>query len=306
MLHPTACAALLLLTGCAGGGLRSKSSNPTAPAAALDVQGAAGPMQLAVGGESRQVELRGNDSLVLTGTARDSRGIKDIVLQGNAVVTCSDPATGAAFTRSTGFLRRHVPGSVPSGSAPSQRDSRFVLRVGDIARLCPDQRLESAVGQARLQASNYRGDAAATPHLEFRIAVGEAAAQAIPMPGTAPVRTATVFSPEAGVGGSGGPARPAASAVPATPMAPRMCPRTAAPGHAAESRTRGDECLDSPVPSLSPPAEAEPPGASPPTSRVASPGASRHGPSMRGTSRRSASLRNASLPRAQRTQIGRL
>lgn len=246
---------------------RSQSANHVPPSASLDVQGASGPMRLAVGGESRQIELRGNDSLVLTGTAKDNRGIKDIALQGNAVVTCSDSATGATFTRSTGFLRRHVPGSIPPGRAPSERDSRFVLRVGDIARLCPGRRLESAVGQARLQASNYRGDAAATPHLEFRIALGEAAAQAIPMPAAEPVRTATGFSPEAGVGGSGEPSH--AAPAPAAPALPRMCPRSAAPGHAAESRAAGDECADPPVPSLSPPAGSHP------TSRVASPRAQR-------------------------------
>lgn len=268
-------AALFLLAGCAGDKLMLRSKPAAPPAAALEVQGASGPMRLAVGEESRQVELRGNDSLVLTGTATDSRGIKDIALQGNAVVTCSDPATGATFTRSTGFLRRHVPGTLLRGNAPSQRDSRFVLRVGDIARLCPGERLQSAVGQARLQASNYRGDAASTPHLEFRIAVGEAAAQSIPVPGTVPnplagrSASATGFVPEAGVGGSGSAPRSGSAPAAPAPVGPRMCPRSAAPGHAAERRatgeTSGGECLDTPVPSLSPPASA------PPTSRVSPP-----------------------------------
>jgi len=272
MPRPLIYAALFLLAGCASERMasRAKSATAVSPAAALDVQGASGPMLLAVGGESRQVELRGNDSLVITGTAKDSRGIKDIALQGNAVVTCSDPATGATFTRSTGFLRRHVPGTLLRGSAPSQRDSRFVLRVSDIERLCPGGRLESAVGQARLQASNYRGEAASTPHLEFRIAVGEAAAKAIPMPGTMPralagrAAAATGFTPEAGMGGSGSGPRSSPA-----PMAPRMCPRFAAPGRSAEKRATGDatprgECLDTPVPSLSPPS-------GPPTSRISSP-----------------------------------
>jgi len=280
----------------------SKQAGPSQPAAALDVQGASGPMRLAVGGESRQVELRGDDSLVLTGTARDSRGIKDIALQGNAVVTCADPATGATFNRSTGFLRRHVPGSVLRGRAPSERDSRFVLRAGDLARLCPGQRLESAVGQARLQASNYQGDAAATPHLEFRIAVGEAAANAIPMPGAKPVRTgsgaATGFAPEAGLGGSGAASR-SASPGGSAPNAPRMCPRSAAPGHAAEKRessATGDACLDPPVPSLS-----LPPGSAPPTSRVAAP----RYPSLRDARSQGASRAGASPACAQRSQIRR-
>jgi hypothetical protein len=267
-------AALLILSGCAGEGtLRHPAqAGPSQPAASLDVQGTSGLMRLAVGGESRQVELRGDDSLVLTGTARDSRGIKDIALQGNAVVTCADPATGATSSRSTGFLRRHVPGSVLRGKAPSERDSRFVLRVGDLARLCPGQRLESAVGQARLQASNYRGDAAATPHLEFRVAVGEAAANAIPVPGAKAIGsgsgTATGFAPEAGIGGSGAASRPTPPSS-AAPIAPRICPRSAAPGRAAERResgATGDACLDPPVPSLSPPIKP-----SPPTSRLTSP-----------------------------------
>jgi hypothetical protein len=273
---------------------RAKSAS-SSPAAALDVQGASGPLRLAVGGESRQVQLRGNDSLVITGTAKDSRGIKEITLQGNALVTCDDPTTGATFTRSTGFLRRHVPGTYLRGSAPSQRDSRFVLRVGDIARLCPGERLESAIGQARLQASNYRGDAASTPHLEFRIAVGEAAAKAIPMPGTPPgalagrAASATGFAPDAGIGGSGSQPR-SAPAPSAAPMAPRMCPRSAAPGRASEKRATGEtpsgECLDTPVPSLSPPA-----GAASPTSRVSSPFGG--------------SLPGFSPPSAQRSQIRR-
>jgi hypothetical protein len=291
---------------------RAKSATTASPAAALEVEGASGPMRLAVGGESRQVELRGNDSLVITGTAKDSRGIKDIALQGNAVVTCSDPATGATFTRTTGFLRRHVPGTFLRGSPPSQRDSRFVLRVGDIARLCPGEHLESAVGQARLQASNYRGDAASTPHLEFRIAVGEAAARAIPMPGTPGAlarrsASATGFTPEGGVGGSGSQTRsgtaassPAVSApavsAPLAPMTPRMCPRSAAPGRSAERRATGDatprgECLDTPVPSLSPPI-----GAGPPTSRVSSP---------RGGSQPGISPLGVSPAGSQRSQIHR-
>ena len=268
-------ASLLFCAGCAGGKPwpHSKAGDPAHPAAALEVQGATAPMRLAVGGESRQVELQGNDSLVLTATAEDKGGVKDMILQGNALVTCSDTASGASFTKTTGFLRRHMPGSPLRGRAPSRRDARFVLRTGDIARVCPGGRLDSAVGLARLQASNYRGGAASTPHLEFRIAAGEAAAKAIPMPAMSGMRqsragSVTGFAPQSGVGGSGSASQTGARAPEAfpAPRAPRMCPRSAAPGRAAETRASGEECLDAPVAPMSPPE-----GAAPPTSRVASP-----------------------------------
>jgi len=216
------------------------------------------------------VELQGNDSLVLTGTAEDKGGVKDMILQGNARVTCSDTASGASFTKTTGFLRRHMPGSPLRGSAPSRRDSRFVLRVGDIARVCPGGRLDSAVGLARLQVSNYRGGSAATPQLEFRIAAGEAAAKAIPMPGPRPARAGglTGFAPQPGVGGSG--AAPQ-SGTRAPAAVPRMCPRSASPGRAAESRDPEAECLDAPVAPMSPPAGSAPAASAAPTSRAASP-----------------------------------
>lgn len=261
-------ASLLFCAGCAGGKPwpHSKAGDPAHPAAALEVHGATAPMRLAVGGESRQVELQGNDSLVLTATAEDKGGVKDMILQGNALVTCSDTASGASFTKTTGFLRRHMPGSPLRGRAPSRRDARFVLRTEDIARVCPGGRLDSAVGLARLQASNYRGGSASTPHLEFRIAAGEAAAKAIPMPGPRPARAAglTGFAPQSGVGGSGS-APESGTRAPAA--APRMCPRSASPGRAAESRDPATECLDAPVAPMSPPAGSAPAA---PTSRVSS------------------------------------
>lgn len=272
MARPLAFASLLFLAGCAGGKPwpHSKAGDPAHPAAALEVQGSTAPMRLAVGGESRQVELQGNDSLVLTGTAEDKGGVKDMILQGNALVTCSDTASGASFTKTTGFLRRHMPGSPLRGRAPSRRDSRFVLRTADIARVCPGGRLDSAVGLARLQVSNYRGGSAATPHLEFRIAAGEAAAKAIPMPGPRQSRAGSLtgFAPQSGVGGTGAAPESGARA-PAT--APRMCPRSAAPGRAAETRASGDECLDAPVAPMSPPTGSAPAASAAPTSRVASP-----------------------------------
>lgn len=239
--------------------VRIPASDPTPPVAELEAQGAAGPIKLDVGGEARRVELRGNDSLILTGKAEDRGGIKDMVLQGNALVTCSDPSTGASYTRSTGFLRRHVPGSAYGGRAAVSRDSRFVLRAGDFERLCPRGRLQGAVGQARVQAANYHGGASTTPHLEFRIAANEVASQAIPMPVAiqTPVTAGpTGFAPAGGVGGSA--TNPDPSPVPV----PRQCPRAAKPGRAAEARSSspGPECLDTPVPSLSPPApQADPP-----------------------------------------------
>jgi hypothetical protein len=263
---------LLVLVGCAGRGMvRIPKSDPTPPSAELEAQGSTAPIRLQVGGEARQVELQAEDSLILTGTAEDRGGIKDMVLQGNALVTCTDPSTGAPYTRSTGFLRRHVPGSASGDLASPRRDSRFVLRAEDFEKLCPGGRLEGAVGQARVQAANYHGGASSTPHLEFRIAASEVAAQAIPMP--AAMRAPrpgepTGFAPQGGIGGSGVSAGTAMDAGPAAAgsaeasLAPRMCPRSARPGHGAETRpgAPAPECLDAPdpVPSVSPPAPAAP------------------------------------------------
>jgi hypothetical protein len=260
---------LLGFAACAGKGyVRVPKADATPPQAALDVAGEPGPMRLAVGGEAQAVELRESDSLVLTASAADDGGVKDMVLQGNALVTCKDPATGKTFSKTTGFLRRHVPGSTRREIAPAREDTRFVLRGGDIARLCPGGRLESAVGQARVQASNFHGGGAATPHLEFRVALSEVAAAAIPMPATpsaaeqaasgkhAATAAASVgFDPGKGVGGS-------AMEAPAAAPAPRMCPRASAPGRAAETRAadRDAECIDPPVPSMVPPSGAAPAG----------------------------------------------
>jgi hypothetical protein len=280
----TSAFSLLLLAGCAGREMvRIPKSDPTPPSAELEAQGSAAPIRLQVGGEARQVELQADDSLILTGKAEDRGGIKDMVLQGNALVTCVDPSTGAPFTRSTGFLRRHVPGSASGDLAAPRRDSRFVLRAGDFERLCPGGRLEGAVGQARVQAANYHGGASSTPHLEFRIAASEVAAQAIPMP--AAMRAPrpgepTGFAPQGGVGGSGAPAGASMDAgpsaagraeaslapvAPAVPVVPRMCPRSAKPGHGAETRPAAPEpeCLDVPVPSVSPPAPSAAPAPRP-------------------------------------------
>ena len=223
--------------------VRVPKSDPTPPAATLEVQGSSRPLKLAVGGEPAAVELGGSDSLVLTGTAEDGDGLKDMLFKGNALVTCVDPGTGETFTRSTGFLRRHVPGGAKGARAAVRRDSRFVLRAGDLARLCKGGNLQGAVGQAGVQAANFHGGAASTPRLEFRVALSEVAAQAIPLPAAAPAvpGEATGFAPEPGLGGSGEP-----SAVPAS----RSCPRSAAPGRARESRSSPGECFDPPVPSL--------------------------------------------------------
>ena len=265
----------LILSGCAGAGMvRIPEKDPTPPAAALEVKGSSPSLKLAVGGEPVAVELGENDSLVLTGMAEDEGGLKDMLLKGNAVVTCSDPSTGATFTRPTGFLRRHVPGGAVKGRAEVRRDSRFVLRAGDFARLCRGGNLQGAVGQAGVQAANFHGGAAATPRLEFRIAMSEVSSQAIPMPALPrPSRpgAGTGLAPEPGLGGSGDAPKPPAA---------RQCPRSAAPGRSRESRLPPpDECLDPPVPSVSPPA-----GTPSPASRAASP-------------RRAA---------AQRTQIGKI
>jgi hypothetical protein len=270
---------LLFLAGCAGQGMvRIPKSDATPPSAELEARGDAAPIRLGVGGEARRVELRQGDSLVLTGSAEDRGGIKDMVLQGNALVTCSDPSTGASYTRLTGFARRHVPGSASIGRAAPRRDSRFVLRAADFERLCPGGRLGGAVGQARVQAANYHGGASSSPHLEFRIAASEVAAQAIPMPvAVQPARAGdpTGFAPLGGLGGNGTltgtmtgtmtDAGPAAAGRTGAALAPRMCPRSAKPGHAAETRPSDPipECLDTPVPSMSPSAPAGAPALRP-------------------------------------------
>jgi hypothetical protein len=120
-----------------------------------------------------------------------------------------------------------------------------------------------------VQAANYHGGASSTAHLEFRVAASEVAAQAIPMPmAVQPPRAGepTGFSPQGGLGGTGpvtGTARDAASAAAGRTEAfvPRMCPRSAKPGRTAEKRPvdQVPECLDSPVPSMSPPASPENP-----------------------------------------------
>lgn len=259
--------------------VRIPKSDPTPPSAELAAQGADAAIRLQVGGEARQVELRADDSLILTGTAEDRGGIKDMVLQGNALVTCTDPSTGAPYTRSTGFLRRHVPGSASGDLASPRRDSRFVLRAEDFERLCPGGRLEGAVGQARVQAANYHGGASSTPHLEFRIAASEVASQAIGLPAAmqaTPPGGPTGFSPQGTLGGTGVPAGTAMDAGPAAAgrteasFAPRMCPRSARPGHGAEARppAPAPECLDAPVPSMSPSAPAAAPAPRTAPSRV--------------------------------------
>jgi hypothetical protein len=169
-------ASLFLFPGCAGKGMvRVPSDDPSPPQASLYVGGSAGPLQLAPGGGIGRIELGLGDSLVLLGDAVDPGGVRAISLLGSARVTCLDTATGARFSRSTGFLRRHVPGSYPAAYAPIRRDYRFILRVGDLARLCRSARPQSAVGLARLEAANFHGGSSATPRLEFRAALSDVA-----------------------------------------------------------------------------------------------------------------------------------
>ena len=70
------------------------------------------------GDEPAHLDLHRGDSVVLTAVGEDrDGGVKDLALQGNVQVTCRDPATGAARVRTTGFLRRHVPGAAVGSDA---------------------------------------------------------------------------------------------------------------------------------------------------------------------------------------------
>jgi hypothetical protein len=251
----------LAFIACAQGTVRIPEVDGTPPSAALEVAGGPEPMRLAVGDEPRAVDLSGGDSLVLTAVAEDGDGgVRELSLQGNALVTCRDPATGRTAVRSTGFLRRTVPGSFPRTRAPARKDSRFVLRGGDIAKLCPGGILEAAVGQATVRAANFHGGNSASPRLEFRLAATPVSATAIPMPaangtGLGAVR-GTGFGSEPGVGGSGSPA--------AAP-APLCCPRSAAPARDPSGASAPKPgCLDPPVPFVSPPGASGSKGAAAP------------------------------------------
>ncbi len=246
------------LVACAGRTAMVKipSSDATPPSAALEVLGAGEPIRLGVGEEPVKVDLSPSDSVVITAVGEDGDGgVRNISLQGNVQVTCRDASTGASRSRTTGFLRRHEPGSLSPRRGPVRQDSRFVLRASDLVGVCRGGRLESAVGQATAQVANFNGGGASSPRLEFRLAGGEVAATAIPMPVRVPLvrtrslaATGTGFVPTAGKGGSGG----------GTAELPLQCPINQAPGRALESEAAVSPlpCLDPPVPFMSPPALA--------------------------------------------------
>lgn len=195
-------------------------------------------MRLAAEDEPETIRMRETDSLVLTAVAVDADGgIRESALQGHALVTCRDAATGKAIERTTGFARRHVPGTAPSRTAPIRREERFVLRGSDFSRLCPGGRLESAVGQADATAANFHGGGSASARLRFRVTLSEVAAHAIPVPGgraaaSGLAASGTGFVPAAGLGGS----VPGAARGPVPP----------APGGSLS------DCMDPPVPFMSP------------------------------------------------------
>ncbi|HKP96276.1 MAG TPA: hypothetical protein VJ385_11000, partial [Fibrobacteria bacterium] len=177
--------AFLALTDCAverlsgnpvagNSGRRSKvkipSRDATPPLAALDAIGRDTTWLLRTGQDPEVVSLSPDDSLVLVAVGEDrDGGIKDLSLTGNAVVKCKDPRDGRASSRTTGFLRRHVSGAVPARRADVRSSSRFVLRAGDFAALCPGGGITGLVGQATVRALNFHGGHATSPRLEFRL-----------------------------------------------------------------------------------------------------------------------------------------
>lgn len=233
--------ALLALSACAPrpGMVRIPRADRTPPAAELRIAPSSptgeAEMRLAAEDEPETVRMRETDSLVLTAVAVDADGgIRESALQGHALVTCRDAATGKAIDRTTGFARRHVPGTSPSRTAPIRREERFVLRGSDFARLCPGGRLESAVGQADATAANFHGGGSASARLRFRVTLSDVAAHAIPVPGgraaaSALAASGTGFVPAAGLGGSG----------PEDALGP-------VPGGSLS------DCMDPPVPFMSP------------------------------------------------------
>lgn len=188
------------------------SSDPTPPLATLRVSGEDTSLSLATGMDPEALELSPDDSLVLLAQGEDGDGgVKDVSLTGNAQVSCRDPNTGMSNTRTTGFQRHTVAGSLRPKEAPTRKSSRFVLRTRDFAALCPGRAITGLVGQATVSAVNFHGGHAASPRLEFRLAAAKQAAvsertataitarkrakvtDAVPMPKAAPrERTADI------------------------------------------------------------------------------------------------------------------
>lgn len=191
--------------------VRIPSSDGTPPFVALDAVGAGHTLVLSVGKGAEQVELLPRDSIVLIALSEDADGgIKDLTLIGNVIVTCKDMRTGKSRTRTTGFMRKSVPGAARITHAPIRRSNRFILRTGDLAALCrgPGIAFAGAVGQASVATANYNGGHASSPRLEFRLSGGwvpgdPAAAPGVAgqagVEGIAPVAAAMEFQPAAEV-----------------------------------------------------------------------------------------------------------
>lgn len=144
--------------------------------AALNVIGSDLTMVLMVGEEPEAVELDLEDSLILIAFGEDGDGgIKDLSLEGNAMVTCAEPRADGLNSRATGFMRGTVSGSAPRQRGPRRKIHRFVLRASDFAALCPGRRITALVGQATVRTVNFHGGHASSPRLEFRLAQAEAA-----------------------------------------------------------------------------------------------------------------------------------
>lgn len=171
---------LMILMGCSRSTVRIPVSDSTPPLAVLDAIGLDRTLILMVGDEPESVILDPEDSLVLVAIGEDGDGgVKDLILIGNAVVTCAEGAAGAPASRSTGFMRKNVSGSAPRHRAPRRKTHRFVLRAGDFAALCPGRDIAGVVGQANVRTVNFHGGHSTSPRLEFRLARPEPADSAL-------------------------------------------------------------------------------------------------------------------------------
>ena len=171
VIRAAALGIVLILSGCSRSTVRIPDSDATPPLAVLDAIGLDRTVILMVGDEPESVILDREDSLVLVAIGEDGDGgIKDLVLVGNAVVTCAEGKAGGPASRPTGFMRKTVSGSVPRDRAPRRKTHRFVLRAGDFAALCPERKITGVVGQANVRAVNFHGGNSASPRLEFRLA----------------------------------------------------------------------------------------------------------------------------------------
>jgi hypothetical protein len=209
--------------------VRIPAADPTPPSAALDVIGRDTSLMLAMGMDPEAVALAPDDSLVLIAIGEDyDGGVKDLTLIGDAMVSCEDPLTGKLTSRTTGFRRARVGGGAARTEAEARKTSRFVLRPGDFAALCPGGGIRGVVGQASVRTLNFHGGNAASPRLEFRLS--EAGARSLASRSPSTVTQGIQY--RAGSAGSGGSAGAPPEAV--------NCPLADRPDSLARPETAGN------------------------------------------------------------------